>query len=953
MNTETGRHLVALLLIACATFCRQAKADDRTWNGLGGDDYWSTTDNWDVAIAPGDALVFGGALRLTPNNDTAADTTYSGIAFNGDAGAFTLSGNGLTLGDDVVNNATNLQTLSLDLTLDGARAFNAVSGIVALAGTAVLDLNGNDAAFVSGAQFVSNAVGVTITDDAAGAGTSWLTINNVGNQPVSLDGCIVDGASRKVGLVIRNNAYWNTTAYNTNNTYSGGTLVTGTAGSGSRLPFGVSVGAYHPTLDGGNLVASEIGVGAVTLGTNASDKGQLLFYGSTDANFYNAIVFNTMLGADLPGGVRFGRNDLVLHGTQAANLANASYVGNGGNTFSIAGKVTGNAGLEMRAEGNALTLTLVNATSVNDYAGDTRILRANTAADVSTLRLGWADQIPDGTGKGNVNVVGKLQLNGFSETINGLNNTGVATYSVVENSHASTPVTLTLGGGDANGSYTGAIRNGGAASLGLTKIGAGTQTVGGTLAYTGATVVHGGTLRLGGALTNSGPFQMTGTSTLDLNGNNATFASGAQVVSNAVGTTITDNATGTGTSVLTINNNNDTSVSLSGVIADGATRKVGLAISNNSYWESTIYNSNNTYSGGTLVSGGTGNGSRLAFGIAGAASSYTPTLDGGGNLIRSQIGTGAVTLGTDPTDKGQLMFSGDSVAYGVDFYNDIVFNTVLGADLPGGVRLGKSGMVLHGTQTANLANASYVGNGGATLSIAGKITGNSGLEMRAEGNDLTLTLANTTSVNDYAGDTRIMRGVATNDIATLKLGAADQIPDGAGKGNVNVVGKLQLNGFDETINGLTNSAAIFNYSIVENGHASTDVTLTLGAGDADGSYDGTIRDGGEAALSVAKIGAGTQTLSGRNLYSGATVVSQGTLKLTQEQCLTTNTTVWLASGATLNLDFAGTNVIQALYIDGVLQPYGSLGPSSHPSLQGTGFLWPLRGTSTGLTLVVW
>jgi len=65
----------------------------------------------------------------------------------------------------------------------------------------------------------------------------------------------------------------------------------------------------------------------------------------------------------------------------------------------------------------------------------------------------------------------------------------------------------------------------------------------------------------------------------------------------------------------------------------------------------------------------------------------------------------------------------------------------------------------------------------------------------------TLILAST--ANDYAGDTIINKG-------TVKLGASQVIPDGAGKGKVivNAGATLNLGGFNETINNLSGSGTI-------------------------------------------------------------------------------------------------------------------------------------------------
>ncbi|MCX5676421.1 MAG: autotransporter-associated beta strand repeat-containing protein, partial [Planctomycetota bacterium] len=122
-------------------------------------------------------------------------------------------------------------------------------------------------------------------------------------------------------------------------------------------------------------------------------------------------------------------------------------------------------------------------TGANAYTG-------TTAVTAGTLKLGAADVIPNGSGKGNVLVTGNLDLNTFSETINGLSGAGT-----VDTVAGGTP-TLTLGDNDATATFSGAIKNT-AGTLALTKIGSGTQTLGGANTYDGLTTVSAGTLQLG------------------------------------------------------------------------------------------------------------------------------------------------------------------------------------------------------------------------------------------------------------------------------------------------------------------------------------------------------------------------------------------------------------------------------------------------------------------------
>lgn len=101
---------------------------------------------------------------------------------------------------------------------------------------------------------------------------------------------------------------------------------------------------------------------------------------------------------------------------------------------------------------------------------------------------------------------------------------------------------------------------------------------------------------------------------------------------------------------------------------------------------------------------------------------------------------------------------------------------------------------------------------------------------------------------------------------------------------------------------------------------------------------------------LTKLGSGMLALTGTNTYSGATIVSNGTLRLSSPVCLATNTIVTIASGAQLNLDFIGTNVVQSLRIGDTLRVRGVYNATRLPGIiTGTGSLRstepvPIMGT---------
>jgi len=149
------------------------------------------------------------------------------------------------------------------------------------------------------------------------------------------------------------------------------------------------------------------------------------------------------------------------------------------------------------------------------------------------------------------------------------------------------------------------------------------------------------------------------------------------------------------------------------------------------------------------------------------------------------------------------------------------------------------------------------------------------------------------AANSYDGNT-VVEGL-------LQLANTEVIPNGAGKGNVTVNGRLNLNGKSETINGLLGMGIITN-----TGGA---CTLTVGDNDATTSFAGSISEGANV-ISLEKIGGGTLTLSGTNTHSGETKVTSGTIKLGVPGAL-------LASSVNLNGGALSASTATAIAIGGL------------------------------------
>lgn len=129
MNSNIVTYGFSVLLMVGSAF-----AADRTWNGGGADNNWSTDANWaGTAPVADDALFFGGTAKAVNTNDIDG-LSIAGLTFNSGAIGFTLNGNGITLGGNIVNNDNDTQTVNLPLALDAARSVYTTGGPVTLGG---------------------------------------------------------------------------------------------------------------------------------------------------------------------------------------------------------------------------------------------------------------------------------------------------------------------------------------------------------------------------------------------------------------------------------------------------------------------------------------------------------------------------------------------------------------------------------------------------------------------------------------------------------------------------------------------------------------------------------------------------------------------------------------------------------------------------------------------------
>ncbi|EAY3206993.1 autotransporter outer membrane beta-barrel domain-containing protein [Salmonella enterica] len=300
-----------------------------------------------------------------------------------------------------------------------------------------------------------------------------------------------------------------------------------------------------------------------------------------------------------------------------------------------------------------------------------------------------------------------------------------------------------------------------------------------------------------------------------------------------------------------------------------------------------ILNAENTYTGGTTISGGTLVASNVeALGTGNVTDNATLELNTGGDFDNAISGSGqvvksgddALTLsGNNSYTGGTLISDGTLVASNVealgsgDVTNDAVLELNTGGDFDNAIS-GSGQVVKSGDETLTLSGAnSYTGGttiSGGTLVASnvealgsGDITDNATLELNTSG--------------DFANNIGGTGSVVKSGDKTLTLSGANSYSGAT------------------TISGGTLVAT--NVEALGSGDVTDNATLELNTG---GDFDNNIGGTG----SVVKSGDKTLTLSGANSYTGGTTISGGTLVATNVEALGTGA---IDNRASLLLDASG------------------------------------------------
>lgn len=396
----------------------------------------------------------------------------------------------------------------------------------------------------------------------------------------------------------------------------------------------------------------------------------------------------------------------------------------------------------------------------------------------------------------------------------------------------------------------------------ITKQGAGTVILSsGANAYTGDTTISQGTLQLGANEViphGIGTGNLTVNGTLDLN----TYS---ETINSLSGFGIVDTLAG-GTPTLTITNT--LANTFSGALSNSAG---ALSLVKSGSGLLTLAGESG-YSGGTSINAG-----YVTVTSSNALGTGAVTFNGGSRLT---VATGldvtnAITIGVNVGVVGYGLIEAGTNAGTAIVSGPITINN--GATAGGHFAARTTGTILNlkGVITSTLTNGAVTHRAG-TVMFSGGGFGYTNLTL---------------------GQGIMMVG-ATNGIATNATVAIA----------VSLAGTLDLNGFDQSLAGITKGGYA---ATITNNSTTTAAMLTL---TGTSSFSGVIRDGGGDGKIHLTVDGGALTLSGANTYSGTTTISAGTLKLGANNVLPNATAVSIGAG-TLDAD-TRTDTVGTLAVTG-------------------------------------
>jgi|GEM_PF-2556948 len=815
-----------LAVMAAATglilgLCNRAGAATYTFNGLGADGNFTTTNNW-VAPAPANQNGFDFIYSVASGGQTTLTDNFTGNLYSQTFAAGCVS---LTISETlqelqggnpyfVQNLSANLQTLTGTLSVfAGSSSFNSSNGPLSLGALTIRNDISNPVNIILDGPF-----GGTVNGNfTAGAKSGGLTKQGTGTW--ELKGVLpnlgtnVFSPAINAGTLILSGA----------NTYSGNTRIT----AGTLILNNASA-MQNSTLD-----------------MNSLDSG--------------AVQFGSAITATTIGGLQGSRN-LVL--TNNANNPVTLSVGKNNASTAYSGVLTGGAGLTKIGTGILTLNTPVTLTGpVNISGGALAFTGNNTIQTVSGVTVVSGGSLQ-------ANAAGTLASTPVTITGTGTtgNSQGALDFHQAGINTCTWPGTVTLNGASTIGSYGVFMQTTLSSAIG----GTGPLTI---QCQGGLASSHTAAFKLGAAGTYSGA------TTFKENGGLLWFAVTNGVANAVPPTSALTLANVTGICYYDLNGFNQTVAGLSStgnatnLLINSSPTAVTLTISNSA---------NNTFAGSlgaagannfSLVKNGTGTET-----LSGTANSFTGTTTiNNGVLQASSLGTGDVTvlsgagLGAGPSNSvATLALAGNLTLNSSVLYYDITNNTgnadlitVAGALTPNGVT------------AINLSTLTPIPDGDyPLLQVAGSLNGS------AANFSVANALGQTYSIYYTNAPNRVMLHVVTAVVLAKTWvgdGSANLWNINSGLDWVDTTGGSTLYVYHDndqvTFNDSSSNSTV-NLSVTVQ-----PATVTVFSTNKNFLIQGVGKISGATGLT--KQGAATIILANTNTndYSGATTLSGGTLQI--------------------------------------------------------------------------
>lgn len=396
-----ARALRAGTIVAAAALalllCRPALAGE-TWDGNGGDNNWSTGNNWNPNGDPpndGSAnIVMAGTNRLTPRVDV--DWDISSLVFSNTAGGFSISGDpGVSLGIGAVgisNQDTQLQILLLPINLNTSQSWIASQGQLSVGNTIAghfiiqrtLTLSGSNNTQISGA--ITTAIAI----NKSGSGT--LTFNSLA-----------------------------TNTYSGNTTVSAGTLALNRTGGPNRaIPGNLIIGDGFGSgdtvrLDSADQISEAVGN---TVTVNSSGLLNLNGFSETSRETIQNLTLN---GGSISGAGRLTVNGSITTGASTTSVISSqleadSLIIGGAGTLTLSGSERNFTSGNISINGGTVLLNKPFGVHALGRTADLAHVTIGDGVGSDVVRLMASHQITDDTTL-TVKSSGLLDLNGFYEEL--------------------------------------------------------------------------------------------------------------------------------------------------------------------------------------------------------------------------------------------------------------------------------------------------------------------------------------------------------------------------------------------------------------------------------------------------------------------------------------------------------------------------------------------------------